>query len=226
MEEKVNEILKKFNEMSLKEKAKAVKELRNLGYRNLEFYKEHCNSSFLPLAIASKKAVETMEKELEEKKEVDALKEELKNADKKRKKEIYKRLAELDNEEAKKILIKGLSEDSWDVMETVVYLVAYNRRIENSEIEKLLHSLRWEERRNGIKVLGLRSAELILNYYKKFKADKNVEVRRAYLEALSNLKIDKAILVASYFLNDKNLWVRKEAEKTIKKIKEAKNEKK
>ncbi len=225
MEEKVNEILEKFNEMSLKEKAKAVKELRNLGYRNLEFYKKYCESNFLPLAMASRKAVETIKKELEEEQEVNRLRNEIENADKNRRKEIYKRLSELKNKKAKEVLLKGLSEDSWDVMETVVRLIALDKEIENSEIEKLLHSLRWEERRNGIKILGLRSAELILNYYKKFKADNNVEVRRAYLEALSHLTIDKAILVASYFLNDKNLWVRKEAEKTIRKIKEVKNEK-
>ncbi len=230
MEDRIREILESFNGMSAKEKATAIKNLRNLGYNNIEFYKKYLNDKFVPIAIAAKKAIDSINKEKKEEKELSMIKEALENSDKNKKKELYKRLSNLKIKKAKKLLLKGLSEDSWDVMETVIKLVSKDEFIENTEIEKLLSSLSWTERRNSIKVLGLRGAEVLLNYYTAFKNDRNVEVRRAYVEALSNILIEKTILIASYFTHDKNLWVRKEAEKTIKKIKnfikKKKNEKK
>ena len=114
-----------------------------------------------------------------------------------------------------KPLLKALEDKSWTVREFAIKKISEMNEIDSVEIKKLLVHPIWYVKAAAIRILGLRKEESALDLIIPIMKDSNVEVRRAVAEALGQLRKSDVIIPLQFLLQDKNVMVRKEAEKSL-----------
>lgn len=112
-------------------------------------------------------------------------------------------------------LLKALEDKSWTVREYAIKKISELKEVDMEKIYELLKSPVWYIKAAAIRIIGSRKDEKGLDFILPFMKDNNAEVRRALAEALGLFKKSEALIPLQYLLQDKNIMVKKEAERSI-----------
>lgn len=191
----------------------ALKILRELKFRDREFYNNFLRHPDSSVIMACKKALS--ERGVDNDFGFYPMRELLKKQNIEKKLAAVKNIISETDQSGEDLLISLLAEDNFKIRELIVRELSGRAQIDERKLlNQLPHSI-WYARGAIVEILGNRQSQLLLEIIDKLIADANAEVRIKLLEALAKLNREQVKEYILRMTKDSHTRVRKEAKRIL-----------
>ena len=209
------EFLKRVLAMELSSKtiASGLKILRELKFRDRQFYTKFLYHSDSSVANAARKAVEDSSGNKDS--GIVRLVDMVKNEDAEDRMDMVRSMMKDRKVLSVSVLVSLLSIDDFALRDFIVKQIGPEHHIDETAVSDSLKHAVWYVRASLVEILGNRKSELIFDLADQLMGDKNVEVKLTFIHALAGLDRNRVRPILLKLKEDPNQQVKKEADKTL-----------
>lgn len=200
-------------ELSSKTIASGLKILRELKFRDRQFYTKFLYHSDSSVANAARKAVD--ESSGNKDSGMTRLVDMVKSEDAEDRVDIVRAMLQGKENVSASVLVSLLTIDDFALRESIVQQIGPQHQLDDNALSESVKHAVWFVRASLVEILGNRQSEHIFHLADLLLNDKNVEVKLKFIGALAKLDRDRSRRFLLKLKEDPNQQIRKQAEKTL-----------